>query len=212
VGIDRTERRKDRVLAAEWLPFPSDFLRSIACAELSPMGMKLLIDLSSQLRWNGKGNGDTTASIGVLRARGWTSPKSLQAAMKELEDARLMVYTRRGDRRRCSLVAITLWPLHCDPSKIDIKPGAYTCGDWMMGGERAKKPTTEAPAKWNRPRKGEARGTSRGDISASAAEQPKADLLPQRKHKNRPKAPRATAAESNPPISTLRYFRGGTPS
>jgi len=151
-------KRKPGAVAVSgpWVPVPLELIRSRAFAQLSPHAAKLFFDLAAQLDRNAKGNGDLSATAQFLKARGWSSMSTLSAALEELLGAGLVAKTRQGGRRRCSLFALTPWPLDCDLSKLDVKPGSYGAADWTKG-ERtlAEVPTSEAPAIWNRPRRGD---------------------------------------------------------
>lgn len=148
-------RKKSPVtVRGAWVAMSRDFMRSRACAELSPHGLKLLVDMCSQLGPNARGNGDLSAAPSVLKARGWVSNASLSAAVAELLDCSLLSMTRRGGRRHCALYAITLWPLDCDLSKLDHGPGSYTTLDWELNDKRmSEPPTNDDPAKWRAARK-----------------------------------------------------------
>jgi hypothetical protein len=133
-----------------WFAMPLAFLRSRACASLSPQASKMLLDLCSQLGPNARGNGDLAAAPALLRPRGWSGKGTHAAVLQELLDARLIVTTRQGGRNRCSLFAITLWPMDCDFSKLDCGPGCYTTLDWQEDQSRALPPTPERPAEWSK--------------------------------------------------------------
>lgn len=90
---------------------PLDFLRSRAWAELSPHAAKMLFDLCGGLGPNAKGNGDISAAPAIMRPKGWSSTATRVAALRELEDVGLIAVTKRGNRRVCTLYAVTLWPL-----------------------------------------------------------------------------------------------------
>ena len=153
-----SSRRKRNAVTVRgaWLPLPIAFLRSRACAELSPHAVKMLLDLCANLGPNASGNGDLSASPATMRPRGWSSDATRRAALQELEGAGLIAVTKRGNRRACSLFAVALWPLQCDLSKLDHGPGAYTTQDWTKGqSDRAASPTNEAPAIWKAARDGE---------------------------------------------------------
>lgn len=150
---------KDRVTTDggnnDWLPVSLKFLRSRACAELSPHALKMLIDLCAQLARNGGRNGDLSMPKSLMELRGWASETTARAALVELEALGLVVVSRRGDRRRCTLYAVTLWPLACERKKIDIGTGAYSTTDWRgEDGSRLDPPTPGRPAQWStlRPR------------------------------------------------------------
>lgn len=149
-------REKKRRIAANgpWLPVPLEFLRSRACAEISPLAIKLLIDLLGMMGPNCSGNGDLSISPKALSVRGWASRASLQQATLELLEHGLIVVTRQGSRTACRLFAVTLFPLDCDQSKLDIRPGSYTHREFMQGENRNADPPTDAdPARWRRARK-----------------------------------------------------------
>lgn len=151
----RPRSRKNPVtVRGPWFALSLEMIRSRAFAELSPHAAKLFLDLCAQLGPNSLRNGDLTATPGVMRARGWTSEPTLKAAVQELLNAGLLILSRQGNKRRCSLYALTPWPLDCDLSKIDITQNAYQCADWTKGlRDRSDPPTTDRPAKWNRARK-----------------------------------------------------------
>ena len=149
-------REKKRKIAAvgRWLPVPLDFLRARACAEVSPHAAKLLLDVLALLGPNCSGNGDLSLTPKTLAVRGWASKASLQAAIRELIDNGLLAITKRGSRTDCMLFACTLFPLDCDQSKLDSKPGAYLHTDYMGHDNHLSKPPTEdCPAIWRRARK-----------------------------------------------------------
>jgi len=149
-------REKKRRIAANgrWLPVPLDFLRSRACAELSPLSAKLLLDLLALLGPNCSGNGDLSISPKALAARGWSSRASLQEAVRELLDHGLLVITRQGSRTECRLFAVSLFPLDCDQSKLDVGRGCYTHFEHTRGDPRLATPPSESdPARWRRARK-----------------------------------------------------------
>lgn len=154
---DKRRKRGSVAVSGPWLPMPLWFLGSRACAELSPHALKMLVDLCSQLRPNAVGNGDLSAAPSVMRPRGWTSNETRQAAIAELIAADLVCMTRQGGRHRCSLYAVTLWPMDCDFAKLDHGPGCYSVNDWRGPSDaRATSPSLDKPAIWGSPRKSKA--------------------------------------------------------
>lgn len=150
----RHDKKKHAIAATgPWLPLPLDFLRSLACAEISPHGSKLLLDVLAQLGPNAIKNGDLSITPKLMRTRGWSSRSTLYAAMAELVDNKLLIQTRQGSRLCCSLFAVTFYPLDCDLGKLDIRPGAYLSSDYMRGGDFGKPPTEARPARWRAARK-----------------------------------------------------------
>lgn len=171
----RQHKKSPVKVEGPWFAIPLPFLRSRACAELSPHALKLFIDLCSQFGMNAGRNGDLTAAPKVMERRGWASKATLSAALRELEDANLLVITRRGSRNRCSLYALTLWPMDCDFRKLDHGPGCYKHGDWRADLERAAEPTDDRPARWGKAR--------RRDLAPPATGEPEHRLPPPRGNK-----------------------------
>lgn len=151
-GRDK-KRRRGVVVTGSWLPVALEFLRSRACAELSPHGAKLLLDCLATLGPNASRNGDLSLAPKVMAVRGWTSKSTLAAAIEELEAHGLLIRTRQGSRLDCSLFALTLYPLDCDLGKIDVRPGGYRTTDYMDGGRLALPPSEMQPARWRHARK-----------------------------------------------------------
>ena len=152
MGRDRTKKHSIAVHGA-WLPVPLEFMRSRACAELSPHAAKLLLDLMALLGPNATRNGDLSLAPKAMKARGWSGRETLRMAVAELLEHGLLAQTRQGSRRDCSLYALTLYPVYCDVDKLDVGagPGSYTTQDWRAHGEAA--PTEANPAVWRRARK-----------------------------------------------------------
>lgn len=152
MGRDRIKKHSIAVSGA-WLPVPLEFLRSRACAELSPHAAKLLLDLMALLGPNATRNGDLSLAPKAMKARGWSGRETLRMAVAELLEHGLLTQTRQGSRRDCSLYALTLYPVNCDVNKLDVGagPGSYTTQDWRAHGEAA--PTEASPAVWRRARK-----------------------------------------------------------
>lgn len=177
-GREGRTKKSPVTVRGPWIAMPLDFLRSRAWAELSPHAAKMLFDLCAGLGPNAKGNGDLSAAPSVLRPRGWTSNATLAAALAELEAAELICVTRRGNRKQCALFAVTLWPLFCDPTKVDVKPGSFTTLDWERGNRTgAERPTADKPAKWAAARK---TAPKKIEVSPPATGEPGQDMHPPR--------------------------------
>ena len=192
-------RTKDAVtVTGAWVAMPLDFLASRACAGLSPHALKMLIDLCGQLGPNARGNGDISAAPAKLNPKGWAKKNATRvAALDGLVRAGLLCMTRHGDRRRCSLYAVTLWPMHCDFSKLDHGPGAYTTQDWRSVSKDAdKRPSADSPVAWA--------GVRKNKKGAPATEQPSADMYPPRDKQSHGPPTYVPATGSKQPISTLR--------
>jgi hypothetical protein len=152
--MGRSEKKHGIACNGAWLPVPLEFLRSRACAELSPHAAKLLFDVLALLGPNATRNGDLSLSPKAMRVRGWSGRETLNAAVRELIDNGLLIQTRQGSRLDCSLFACTLYPLDCDLKKLDVRPGSYRLTDYMgEGAALANPPTEDKPATWRRARK-----------------------------------------------------------
>ena len=192
-------RKKDAVTVdGPWVPMPLEFLSSRACAGLSPHALKMLIDLCGQLGPNARGNGDISAAPAKLNPKGWAKSNATRvAALDELVRAGLLCLTRQGDRRRCSLYAVTLWPMHCEFSKLDHGPGAYTTQDWRNVSKDAdKRPSVDNPVAWA--------GVRKNKKGAPATGQPSADMYPPRDKQSHGPPAYVPATGSKQPISALR--------
>ena len=148
----RDSRKRSIAVSGSWLPMPLTFLRSRACAELSPHGAKLLLDVLALLGPNATRNGDLSLAPKAMQVRGWSGRSSLQAAVQELERHGLLIRTRQGGRLDCTLYALTLFPIDCDVRKLDEGAvGSFTSRDYEMGG--IDPPSDKAPAAWRHARK-----------------------------------------------------------
>lgn len=151
--MKKSSKRQSIAASGAWVPVPLHLLQSKVFAELSPHGVKLLFDALALLGPNARGNGDLSLSPKTMHVRGWNGRETLNAAARELIAAKLLIKTRQGSRLDCSLFALSFFPLDCDLSKLDVRPGCYSTRDWQHDAERASPPTLEKPAEWNRCRK-----------------------------------------------------------
>ena len=149
--MGREYKKRGIAVAGTWVPLGLTFLRSRACAALSPHAAKLLLDLLALLGPNATKNGDLCITPKVMQVRGWSGRATLQATVTELEKHGLIVKAKQGGRLDCCLFAVTLYPLDCDLRKLDVGPGAYTSRDWEQAG--LNPPTEEHPTTWRRARK-----------------------------------------------------------
>ncbi len=77
--------------------------------QLSGNACKLLLELARQYR-PGR-NGDLSIPWSLLRARGWRSQATVQAAKRELLEAGWIIETRKGGKNLCSLYALSYYPI-----------------------------------------------------------------------------------------------------
>ena len=88
-------------------------------ASLSHKARSLLIEIT--LNYDGKNNGDLSATFNQMKARGWKSPNTLQAAKNELVEAGFIQVSRAGSFRNTpTLYALTWLNVDDCKGKIDI--------------------------------------------------------------------------------------------
>lgn len=173
------DKKRGIAVRGAWQPVPLSFLRSRACAQLSLHAAKLLLDLLGMLGPNASRNGDLSLAPAIMRVRGWSGRTSLEAATKELVEAKLLIQTRQGGRKDCSLWGVTLYPLDCDLNKIEARPGCYLTTDYTgANGALEPPPTADDPAVWRRARKNTlacpATGQSPPELSLHGTKAPEA--------------------------------------
>lgn len=98
-----------------FLRLPHFLLESSEFAELSPTGVKLLLDVA--MLYRGANNGDLELVWSKLKIRGWRSQSTIHKAKDELLATGWLVCTRHGGKNRCSLYAITWEPIDECPGK-----------------------------------------------------------------------------------------------
>lgn len=135
-----------------WFAMPAGFYSSRLYAELSLHAKAMFSMFLGQLGTKHYNNGRLGAPEKTLAANGWASQASAYAAIRELEDAGLLVRTRQGYRGCMALYGITLFPMHCQKKDdLDAGAGEWSVTDWRKSG-KAGPPTAENPAIWSRPR------------------------------------------------------------
>lgn len=101
---------KGRAAGPSFIQIPHYVLDSPQWAELPGNGVKLLMELARQYR--GTNNGDLSATMSMMKERGWTSDPTLWKHLRDLEARGWIVKTRQGGRHvGCNLYAVTWWPV-----------------------------------------------------------------------------------------------------
>jgi hypothetical protein len=121
----RREKAKNRRESGRFILIPHAVLTSSDYIGLSYKSKALLVDLVHQ--YNGKNNGDLTAALGTLKARGWKRSATLNDAVKELMKANLVIRTREGKfqnpHSRCALYAISWRQIdECRGKDLELNP------------------------------------------------------------------------------------------
>ena len=93
----------------QFLALPKVVIESPDFSLLSGAAVKLLIQVAA--KFNGKNNGDLSATYTDLSSRGWRSKSTLARKLRELEDRGFLLKTRHGFFKnpgaRCDLYAVT---------------------------------------------------------------------------------------------------------
>jgi hypothetical protein len=128
----------------QFIPMPMVTLRSERFSALSPKAVKLLLDIAAQ--WNGLNNGDLSATLSVLKNRGWGSATTLARALDELLVAGFIARTRFGNRHRCALFGLT-WLALSRSDKLQNKLDADLVRGFRRGAYLDRNYTAVAPTK-----------------------------------------------------------------
>lgn len=123
----RLRRQKGRT-SGGFIILPHYILRSEEFGRLTPKAVKLLIELAGL--YNGTNNGDLSAAYSVLKTRGWRSAGTLAQAIRELREARFVLTTRHGGKHRCSLYAVTWWPVDECKGKLEVAAERVASNAW----------------------------------------------------------------------------------
>ena len=129
----RNEKRRritGRQTTNSFLSLPHHVLNHENFRCLSPRATKLAIDIAAQYR--GSNNGDLSATLSLMRDRGWNSSDQLFRARKELVDRGLIVTSRQGGLNKCSLFALTWFQIDECQGKLDILPTSSPPHYWKQ--------------------------------------------------------------------------------
>lgn len=88
------------------------------------------MDLAAQFK--GYNNGDLCMAWTLMEKRGWKSRDTLNKARKELLDVDLILVSRRGDRKRPNLYALTFFAIDECGGKLDMKPTDRPHSTWRL--------------------------------------------------------------------------------
>lgn len=120
------ERREPGGFAA----IPHCLLESQVYIGLSAHAIKLLNDLMSQFK--GSNNGNLCLAWTLMEKRGWKSRDTLDKARKELLNVELIEITRRGDRKKPNLYALSFFAIDGCSGKLDINPTDSPTSRWRL--------------------------------------------------------------------------------
>ena len=115
---ERRRRIKGRQTTNSFLSLPHHVLDHETFKTLSTRATKLLVDIAAQYR--GNNNGDLSATLSLMRDRGWNSSDQLDKAKKELVGKDVIRVARQGGLNKCNLYAVTWFPIDECKGKLDI--------------------------------------------------------------------------------------------
>ena len=124
-------RNKNRYPFKFFVMFPCDVLNHETFRTLSPRARKLVVDIAAQYR--GNNNGDLSATLSLMRDRGWNSSDQLDKAKKELVGKDVIRVARQGGLNKCYLYALTWFPIDECKGKLDIASAITAPVDWKKG-------------------------------------------------------------------------------
>ena len=110
----------------QFMQLPYAVLDSPSYIGASSSSKQLLIDIFRQ--FNGRNNGDLSASFTLMQKRGWKSKSTLARALEGLLKAELIITTREGwfqgkHSSRCALYAVTWLGINeCNGKDLEVKP------------------------------------------------------------------------------------------
>ncbi|GMV29545.1 MAG: hypothetical protein AMXMBFR59_16700 [Rhodanobacteraceae bacterium] len=113
----RRRRQKGRQTTEPFASIPIHMLRHPKFLRLSPYAKALFLYWAGL--YNGINNGDFSAANNRFREFGFRSPATLQKAKRALVEQGFAVMTRQGEKRRCSLYGLTIWPIDECGGKLD---------------------------------------------------------------------------------------------
>lgn len=152
--MGRERRRRDDRDGSGFVAIPHVVMDSASFIALSGPAIKLLLDISRQLKTDN--NGSLVASMAYMRGRGWTSNDTLTRARRELESSGLIVETRKGMRPNVAALFAVTWrgydyvagrhdlPLKQFPRGAYLKNAALTPSHGVGGSEIAPSHGVEA--------------------------------------------------------------------
>ena len=123
------KRFKNRLARGSFITVRKDILNHSNYHSLSHRAARLLWDLFVQ--FNGKNNGDFSATYSDFREKGWSSNSQLIKAREELIAKGWIVISRHGGLNMgCHLYAVTWESIHECEGKLDIDPTSTPLNYW----------------------------------------------------------------------------------
>ncbi len=104
-----------------FIQLPHYLIQSPQFCALSGTAVKVLLFLAGQ--YNGKNNGDLSATESMVSTAGVCSRRGVGSVLIGLEEAGFIVKTRTGHRRLCNLYGLTWYPIdQCEGKGLEVGP------------------------------------------------------------------------------------------
>ncbi len=120
--MGRNVNAKGRAISGPFIALSHSLADSLAFRTLTPLALKLWINMMMQ--YNGRNNGNINATFSEMEKWGWRSETSLHKALKELLGHGLITKIRQGGiasmSKICCLYAFTHLPIN-DIPKLGIR-------------------------------------------------------------------------------------------
>lgn len=126
---EKRRRNKGRRSSGTFLKLPDKVTDHLAYISLSASTKGFLPEIVRQ--YKGKNNGDLSATLKLLKPRGWNSNKQITKCLSELIEHGLIVKTRQGGRHKCNLFAIAWEPIDECGGKLEIGPTTTAPNSFM---------------------------------------------------------------------------------
>ena len=142
MGRSRSKRTAYSVIGAPFAAIPIYLLEHPDYWSVSPTATRLLVCLASQFNAGNENNGNLCAAQSVMKKYGWKD-STRKRAIKELEDSGLIIKTRQGHKKRCSLYALSWLPINeCQGKWLEVFPTSKAprnyIGEWREKLNRKK--------------------------------------------------------------------------
>ena len=110
------------------MAIPHRVMRTKKYVRLSSHATRLLNEFA--LQFNGKNNGDLSATWKMMENRGFNSPSTLNKALKQLKESGFIEVTRYGGNNICNLYALTWLAIDDCKGKLDVNETRTPSGWW----------------------------------------------------------------------------------
>jgi hypothetical protein len=137
----RGRKGNGKTTSHSFVMFQHRILQDPSFMALSAHACKALLFLASQ--YGGSNNGDLTIAWKVAKAKGMSANGALQRATRELVEAGFVITTRQGGRNRCSLFALSWFPINECDGKLDVPATNIAPNTWLFKNRMSEPPRVQ---------------------------------------------------------------------